>query len=412
MKRLIAALFFMTICFILPFSVYAAESPCNLYDVQTMPKTAVTISGAPTVGWGASAAGVVVPVQANTEYTVSVFNGASLIGSTLFRVGTIAEQDSTQTINHKLLSAYAPITINSGANAKYMIIQIHSTKINTALPYLMVTEGNQVPTEYISYDAMCGKQCDIYESATGNSTQNGTPTPNNYVKIDDYTQGKMVLRSVGTIADSYDATTGKITRRVGVRIYDGTESIERYSSSSALIVPITPQPAGIENTKDVLLSTNFVFNSSHTSTSSLLDGEMAMRGVGTQIFMRYESYTSNTIDNFKSWLAQQYTAGTPMVVYYPLDVPFEEDWPSVQCPAIKVATTKYVDAQFAPIEATLQATVNTIDSVVSRTITQTAQIATLQNTKQTRPDETCPAGKKCLLVEDEQGILHWYVIAE
>ncbi|MBP9999352.1 MAG: hypothetical protein KBT14_01505 [Proteobacteria bacterium] len=79
---------------------------------------------------------------------------------------------------------------------------------------------------------------------------------------------------------------------------------------------------------------------------------------------------------------------------------------------IKIATTKMVDEEFAAAEAKLATTVQTIESVVSRTITQTGQIATLQAEKQTRPDETCPAGKKCLLVQDEDGTPHWYEIIE
>ncbi|MBP9999512.1 MAG: hypothetical protein KBT14_02315 [Proteobacteria bacterium] len=79
---------------------------------------------------------------------------------------------------------------------------------------------------------------------------------------------------------------------------------------------------------------------------------------------------------------------------------------------IKIATTKMVDDEFAAAEAKLATTVQTIESVVSRTISQTGQIQVLQDTKQTRPDESCPANKKCLLVEDEQGIPHWYEIIE
>ncbi|MCQ2580851.1 MAG: hypothetical protein MJ164_01610 [Alphaproteobacteria bacterium] len=79
---------------------------------------------------------------------------------------------------------------------------------------------------------------------------------------------------------------------------------------------------------------------------------------------------------------------------------------------IKIATTKMVDEEFAAAEAKLATTVQTIESVVSRTITQTEQIAALQAEKQTRPDESCPANKKCLLVEDEQGFPHWYEIIE
>ncbi|MBP9999437.1 MAG: hypothetical protein KBT14_01935 [Proteobacteria bacterium] len=79
---------------------------------------------------------------------------------------------------------------------------------------------------------------------------------------------------------------------------------------------------------------------------------------------------------------------------------------------IEIATTKMVDEEFAAAEAKLATTVQTIESVVSRTITQTGQIATLQAEKQTRPDESCPANMKCLLVQDEDGTPHWYPIIE
>ncbi|MBP9999510.1 MAG: hypothetical protein KBT14_02305 [Proteobacteria bacterium] len=79
---------------------------------------------------------------------------------------------------------------------------------------------------------------------------------------------------------------------------------------------------------------------------------------------------------------------------------------------IKIATTKMVDDEFAVAEANLAATVQTIESVVSRTISQTGQIQVLQDTKQTRPDETCPPYRQCLLVEDEQDVPHWYVIID
>ncbi|MBP9999264.1 MAG: hypothetical protein KBT14_01040 [Proteobacteria bacterium] len=79
---------------------------------------------------------------------------------------------------------------------------------------------------------------------------------------------------------------------------------------------------------------------------------------------------------------------------------------------IKIATTKFVDEEFAAAEANLATTVQTIESVVSRTIDQAGDISRLQAEKQTRPNETCPAGKKCLLVMDENDIPHWYEIIE
>ena len=79
---------------------------------------------------------------------------------------------------------------------------------------------------------------------------------------------------------------------------------------------------------------------------------------------------------------------------------------------IKIATTAYNSARFSPVVTELNDTIATIRSVVTNTINQTKAIADLQATKQTRPDENCPAGKKCLLVEDNDGTPHWYEIIE
>ena len=86
---------------------------------------------------------------------------------------------------------------------------------------------------------------------------------------------------------------------------------------------------------------------------------------------------------------------------------------------IKIATTKYNETAFSPLNTALANAISVVDSVVSNTITQAASIATLQAQKQTRPAddpsdannaENCPAGKKCLLVEDASGVPHWYEI--
>ena len=79
---------------------------------------------------------------------------------------------------------------------------------------------------------------------------------------------------------------------------------------------------------------------------------------------------------------------------------------------IRIATTAYNSARFSPVVTELNDTIATIRSVVTNTINQTKAIADLQATKQTRPNENCPAGKKCLLVEDDAGMPHWFEIVE
>jgi len=122
---------------------------------------------------------------------------------------------------------------------------------------------------------------------------------------------------------------------------------------------------------------------------------------------------------------------TKMVaIYYslykePTDLQIEEGDTATEyvpyCEKIKIATTKYNESAFSPLNTALQNAISVVDSVVSNTITQAASIATLQAQKQTRPaddpsdannTENCPAGKKCLLVTDTAGIPHWYEIVE
>ncbi len=77
---------------------------------------------------------------------------------------------------------------------------------------------------------------------------------------------------------------------------------------------------------------------------------------------------------------------------------------------IKIATTRYNEEQFEPVETRLDAAVAAVDTVVTQTMSQAQAIDTIATTKQTRPDEGCPPFKKCLLVEDEDGTPHWYEI--
>jgi hypothetical protein len=77
---------------------------------------------------------------------------------------------------------------------------------------------------------------------------------------------------------------------------------------------------------------------------------------------------------------------------------------------ITIATTRYNEESFAPVETRLDAAVAAVDTDVSQTMTQAQQIDQIANEKQTRPEEGCTA-KYCLLVEDEDGTPHWYPIA-
>ncbi len=81
---------------------------------------------------------------------------------------------------------------------------------------------------------------------------------------------------------------------------------------------------------------------------------------------------------------------------------------------IKIATKSFNDARFSYVRRDLDNTIATIRDVVSNAITNTNNIAALQDGKQTRPDDNhaCAEGKTCLLVTDTSGTRNWYEIID
>ena len=259
--------------------------------------------------------------------------------------------------------------------------------------------------------------CYDYTSATGTVVQDGTPTPTNPIYPTFYKQGDMVLRKVGNIADSYDASTGKITRRVGEYIFTGRESIDRqYNVYGVTTIPYDMNKV----TNASLCSHNKTYINTVVTNDRTFDKFLFFTNVNWVGFGVSDTPPEITdTETFKQWLAAQYAAGTPVKIYYPLDTEVVEDWTGTRwCDKIEIATTKYNETAFSPLNTALANAISVVDTVVSNTITQAASIATLQAQKQTRPNdiaddnEKCPAGKKCLLVEDASGIPHWYEIVE
>ena len=276
-------------------------------------------------------------------------------------------------------------------------------------------ERGSTATTYQPYNPLCAT-CDgtvvSYESVAAADVpagvQDGTPTPTNPIEPVFYKQGDMILRRIGDYADSYDATTGKITRRVGVKVLNGTEDYTYDSGYSRFFLSMPDMYRGA--VRSVPLMSNF-FGAYYGGGGYENVGSNTIYSAGNEVHIK--AYSWRSVDAFKSWLTQQYAAGTPVTIYYPLATPVEENWPSSSCQApIKIATTAYNNNAFSSVQTALNSAVSTIKDVVANTITQTAAIAQIASDKQTRPNSECPTGKTCLLVEDMNGDPHWYEIIE
>ena len=278
-------------------------------------------------------------------------------------------------------------------------------------------EENTTATGYVPYNPLCAT-CDgvvrNYATATGTITQSVNPKPTNPIEPTFYTQGDMVLRKLNdTYVDTYDASTGKITRRVGVKVLNGTEEFwgetGRYYYNA---MPGCKADAGVVTPR----SSHFRGVSTETGWTSVRDGQFKKGSKDCTFLFVLES--SATSQAFKDWLAEQYANGTPVTVYYPLANEVEEDWPATRCaPAIKIATTAYNNNAFSSVQTALNNAITNIKTVVANTITQAAAVQSLQAGKQTMPDAsdtdgTCPRFRQCLLIQDTTGKPHWYPILD
>ena len=224
----------------------------------------------------------------------------------------------------------------------------------------------------------------------------------------------MILRAVGDYKDTFDATTGKITRRVGVKVLTGTENtINTYNmlQITAILNPAREKGAGWQKRG---LCTHAVAGTATTS-SRLVEIDATATYFGGDFGF--------TAASGKQWLRDQYAAGTPVTLYYPLAEPVEEDWDggATYCETpIKIATNLYNSAKFQNVIDALDTAVSTINNIVAGTIAQANSIGELASGKQTRPnpadssDTTCPTScpnyRQCLLVEKDDGTPCWYEI--
>lgn len=167
-----------------------------------------------------------------------------------------------------------------------------------------------------------------YLDAEGSSSQARIPTPTAPIDMINYKQGLVELRKVGTVKDTltHGSANATITRNVGVKVFDGTEDFALVSGNTDIFrTPnnaVYPSDFASNPDSNVGLCNNYKIVSTSTSlASSLQNNEMGWNTNGA-LTVRDSRFT--TAAQFKSWLAQMYIEGTPVVVYYPLATPTTE----------------------------------------------------------------------------------------
>ena len=165
----------------------------------------------------------------------------------------------------------------------------------------------------------------------GTWAQSWSPTPDNPTYPTFYQDGDLILRAVGSgndlVADIYSASTGIITRRIGVKVLDGTET--GWQS-----VNVRPGYYYVKNSSmddiDVTANSGFCSHAvfSTAQSASMQNGEYTTGSESNlnRIMFQVSSTTYPTLASFQQYLADQYAAGTPVTIYYPLATPTLENY--------------------------------------------------------------------------------------
>lgn len=125
-----------------------------------------------------------------------------------------------------------------------------------------------------------------------------------------------MLLSVGEYVDTQDILKGVVTRKVGIKVLDGTENF-LYSGETFLYTA-----ADIVNTGRGLGR----IISSHYPEASSGDKTISHFYENNYIYIKDSTYP--TIEDFKAFLAREYAKGTPVIVVYPLAEEVVENVPA------------------------------------------------------------------------------------
>jgi hypothetical protein len=359
----------------------------NLFDKNNADIYPSTIVSTYPIQWAVHdgvAKPIRIPCLPNTRYAMSI---DSELEQTIFRVLLISTDNVPEIgspISGTLVvssSADNTAVFTTRSNTKYLVFQVSASVFDDAIDSLMLVAGSQ-PLPYEPYDSEVWHDIPYYQHKTatdtltlpatlypndtsitvgikGQSSQSGTPSPSNPVDVNGVgeleTSGehagqyKIPILSAGQTNNIY---LGEVesTRQIKKKVFDGTEAIDLYEGKfftkildgmSIIIAPYSSHYTGVSGS-----IADMPLNSVRQAAVKL----WGQTPIPALIF--YNEYTS--IADFKSYLQQQYTNGTPVCVWYVLAEPTTA---TVNEPLMKIGS--YSDSLTTSIPVTAGS--NTLD---------------------------------------------------
>ena len=121
------------------------------------------------------------------------------------------------------------------------------------------------------------------------------------------------LLGVGDYADTQEIIGGAITRKVGIKVFDGTEDWSRTSARAQVTLEDSMGGSSLWTP----ICSHYKPYGASTTLANMDDNSIKYNGSGTTILWK-DSTHNTSLDDWKAWVKAQYDAGTPIIVIYPL----------------------------------------------------------------------------------------------
>lgn len=131
-----------------------------------------------------------------------------------------------------------------------------------------------------------------------------------------------MLCAVGDYKDTQEVISGSVTRNVGIKVLDGTENWIYGSPFGEMFCVLNFFPVFPNIPTRLVLSTHFIGEDATPAIGSR-NGHITRGQTGESVGIGYSALNGD-ITAFKQYLADQYNAGTPVIVIYPLATPTTE----------------------------------------------------------------------------------------
>lgn len=241
-------------------------------------------------------------VKPNTQYTLST-EGIYTIFRILEMQSDVVptEQDGFPQMQSILIvygENQSHYTFRTSGNAKYIVFQSNLSVVNNWLNELMLVEGNSIRSDYIPY----GYKIPV----TVSDGRNAVTTP---VYI-----GSEPLHKIGDCADYIDYKSSVVVRGIKKLVLTGEEAVSQDSVTDTVHVQLTTTSAALQVVCTHFMSTPTIPAIAYRFGYAFIRLDLQKLYFGTRLFE----------DDFKTYLAAQYSAGTPVTVWYVLATPEEE----------------------------------------------------------------------------------------